>query len=152
MGAEHIRTPHRQATPARPVGAVALSAPRGVQPACNKILARGPPYLAFTVVGILAVAIANAALAGDPGAGRKKAIRCQACHGLDGIAKMPNVPHIGGESEFYLTKQLNAFRTGARQDPQMSLMAKNLTDDDIADLAAYYAQIEITARIPDALR
>jgi cytochrome c553 len=94
----------------------------------------------------------TAALAADPAAGRKKAGRCAACHGLDGIAKVPNAPHIGGESEFYLTKQLKAFRGGERKDPQMSLMAKNLSDDDIADLAAYYSRIEITAKIPDNLR
>jgi cytochrome c553 len=91
-------------------------------------------------------------LAGDPAAGRKKAGRCATCHGLDGIAKIPNAPHIGGESEFYLTKQLKAFRAGERKDPQMSLMAKNLSDEDIADLAAYFSRIELTARIPDNLR
>jgi cytochrome c553 len=93
-----------------------------------------------------------AALAADPATGRKKAGRCAACHGLDGIAKIPNAPHIGGESEFYLIKQLNAFRAGERKDPQMSLMAKNLSDEDIADLAAYYSRIEITAKIPESLR
>jgi cytochrome c553 len=62
------------------------------------------------------------------------------------------VPHIGGESEIYLAKQLKAFRGGERRDPQMSMMAKNLSDADIDDLAAYYARIEITARIPDDLR
>jgi cytochrome c553 len=118
----------------------------------RKTLAHRPLHLAFLILGALAVATAGAAVAGDPAGGRKKAVRCQACHGLDGIAKMPNVPHIAGESELYLTKQLKAFRGGERRDPQMSLMAKNLTDDDIADLAAYYARIEITVRIPDNLR
>jgi cytochrome c553 len=103
-------------------------------------------------LAIAIAAIAGPALAADPAAGRKKAVRCQACHGLDGVAKMPNVPHIAGESEVYLSKQIKAFRSGERKDPQMTLMAKNLSDDDIADLAAYYARIEFTARIPDALR
>jgi cytochrome c553 len=98
------------------------------------------------------LAFGTAAHAADPAAGRKKAARCQACHGLDGIAKMPNAPHIGGESELYLVKQLKAFRAGERKDPQMSLMAKNLSDEDIADLAAYFSRIEITARIPESLR
>jgi cytochrome c553 len=100
----------------------------------------------------IAALLATAAQAADPAAGRKKAARCQSCHGLDGIAKIPNAPHIGGESELYLTKQLNAFRAGERKDPQMSLMAKGLSDEDIADLAAYFSRIEITARIPDNLR
>ena len=111
---------------------------------------RSRRYPAFLVLGLLAaVAPADAA---DPEAGRRLALRCQACHGLDGIAKMPNVPHIAGESELYLAKQLKAFRSGERKDPQMSLMAKNLSDDDIADVAAYYAKIEFTVRIPDKLR
>lgn len=100
----------------------------------------------------LLIAVAGPSWAGDPASGRKKAVRCQACHGLDGVAKMPNVPHIAGESELYLAKQLKAFRGGDRRDPQMSLMAKNLSDEDIADLAAYFARIEITVRVPDNLR
>lgn len=105
---------------------------------------------AFLILGLLAAA--SPALAADPAAGRKLAARCQACHGMDGIAKMPNVPHIAGESEVYLTKQLKAFRDGERKDPQMTLMAKPLTDAQIADLAAYFARIEITARVPETLR
>jgi cytochrome c553 len=107
--------------------------------------------LLFPVAGVLALLVADARAA-DPEAGRKKAARCQVCHGLDGIAKMPNVPHIAGESELYLAKQLRAFRGGERKDPQMTLMAKNLSDEDIADLAAYFSRIEFTARIPEKLR
>jgi cytochrome c553 len=109
-------------------------------------------YLVLPMIGLLASAVAQPTFAADPAAGRKKAARCSACHGLDGVAKMPNVPHIAGESELYLSKQLKAFRGGERKDPQMSMMAKNLSDDDIADIAAYYAKIEFTARIPDTLR
>jgi len=106
----------------------------------------------FLTAALFAISTASTALAADPSAGRKKAARCQACHGLDGVAKMPNVPHIAGESELYLAKQLKAFRGGERRDPQMSLMAKNLSDEDIADLAAYFARIEFTVRVPDNLR
>ena len=105
----------------------------------------------FPITALLTL-LATDAFAADAAAGRKKAVRCQACHGLDGIAKMPNVPHIAGESELYLAKQLKAFRSGERKDPQMTLMAKNLSDEDIADLAAYYAKIEFTAKVPDNLR
>jgi cytochrome c553 len=70
---------------------------------------------ASVLMAVLLAAAAPQAFAGDPAAGRKKAARCQSCHGLDGIAKIPNAPHIGGESEFYLTKQLNAFRAGERR-------------------------------------
>lgn len=89
-----------------------------------------------------------AAAAGDIEAGRAKARQCRACHGLDGIGRMPNVPHIAGESEMYLVKQLRAFRSGAREDPQMGVIARDLDDADIADLAAWYAAIEISVDVP----
>jgi cytochrome c553 len=51
---------------------------------------------------------------GDPQAGRKKAGMCRTCHGLDGFARIPIAPHIGGEPAGYLEKQLTAFRAGTR--------------------------------------
>lgn len=96
-----------------------------------------------------AVALGDAAAAGDPVAGRALAKRCAPCHGIDGIAKQPHVPHIAGESVIYLTKQLKAFRSGERQNEQMSLMAQPLTDEEIADLVAWYTSIEITAKLPE---
>jgi cytochrome c553 len=86
--------------------------------------------------------------AGDPDAGRLKARQCQVCHGYDGIGRNPEVPNIAGESVFYLTKQLRAFRSGERVHPQMSIVAKGLTDADIDDLAAYYASIKFTVEPP----
>ena len=107
--------------------------------------------------GILSVVLFAAVLAvtygaqagGDRAAGREKAKLCRACHGLDGVGKMPNIPNIGGESDFYLTKQLKAFRKGDRHDEQMAIIARDLSDQDIADLAAYYASIEFTVKVPD---
>lgn len=107
--------------------------------------------LLFPMAALLAL-IATDVRAADATEGRKKAARCVACHGMDGNAKMPNVPHIAGESELYLSKQLKAFRGGERKDPQMTLMAKNLSDEDIADLAAYFSRIEFTAKIPEKLK
>jgi cytochrome c553 len=89
------------------------------------------------------------ARAADAAAGRTKAKSCQTCHGIDGIGKMPTVPNIGGESEIYLMKQLKAFRAGERQDPQMSIIAKPLTDEEIADLAAWYASIKVSVTVPE---
>ena len=85
----------------------------------------------------------------DPIAGRQKAQVCQVCHGFDGIGTNPEVPNIGGESELYLMKQLEAFRNGERQHQQMSIIASGLSDEDIRDLADYYAAIEITATVPE---
>lgn len=101
---------------------------------------------------LVALGVSTAAppvLAADAAAGRAKAKACQACHGIDGVSKQAHVPHIAGESEIYLIKQLKAFREGERNDPQMSIMAKPLSDDDIANLAAWYSSIKITVTVPE---
>jgi cytochrome c553 len=58
------------------------------------------------------------------------------------------VPNIGGQSAQYLTKALQDFRDGRREDPQMSIMSGNLSDADIADLAAWYASIRASYEMP----
>lgn len=85
---------------------------------------------------------------GDAANGRKLAQACQTCHGIDGVGRMPNVPNIGGENEFYLTKQLKAFRAGERKDEVMSIVAESLTDAAIADLTAWYASIAFSVTVP----
>jgi cytochrome c553 len=93
--------------------------------------------------------VANApAGAGDVATGRRKALACQTCHGLDGLSKLPEAPHIAGQPERYLVKSLEEYRKGERKDEMMTLVAKGLSDQDIADLAAYYGAIEITATPP----
>ena len=82
--------------------------------------------------------------AGDAKAGRAKAMMCQACHGLDGLAKTPDAPNIAGQTEPYLVAQLQAFKSGARKNDAMSVVAPSLSDKDIEDLAAYFAAIEIS--------
>ena len=91
---------------------------------------------------------APAALAANPKAGKIKAAACQTCHGLNGIAKIPIAPHIAGESQLYLATQLKAFRSGKRQHEIMSVIAEQLSDEDISDLSAWYSSIEITATMP----
>ncbi|HEX7075194.1 MAG TPA: cytochrome c [Hyphomicrobiaceae bacterium] len=80
--------------------------------------------------------------AGDAEAGRQKALRCQTCHGLDGVARIPDAPHIGGQNEFYLINSLKAYKTGLRQNDMMNLIVSDLSDQDIADLAAYFASLD----------
>jgi len=60
------------------------------------------------------------------------------CHGANGIASAPDAPNLAGQNEGYLAAQLTAFHTGDRKNEIMSMMAKPLTDADIANLAAYY--------------
>ena len=86
---------------------------------------------------------AGAASAGDVKAGRSKALACQACHGLDGISQVPDAPNIAGQTEAYLATQLRAFKSGDRKSEPMKLVASTLTDQDIDNLAAYFAAIEI---------
>ena len=91
---------------------------------------------------------AAALAAGDVKAGRQKALQCQACHGLDGTAKMPEAPNLAGQSEAYLVKSLKDYRGGARKNEIMSIVAQSLKDEDIADLAAYFAAIPVTVGEP----
>lgn len=88
--------------------------------------------------------------AADIQAGRQLAsAQCQTCHGIDGIAKMPVAPHLAGESEIYLQTQLKAFRSGKRESEMMSVVAKNLSDEDIANVAAWYSAVKISAEMPE---
>jgi cytochrome c553 len=103
------------------------------------------------VVALLFAVLAagsQAAQAGDPKAGRKKAAACQTCHGFDGVARIPNAPHIAGEAALYLETRLTEYRSGKRRHEMMSIIAAELSDQDISDLAAWYASIEITAKMP----
>ena len=96
----------------------------------------------------LVLALATPVHAADPAAGREKAQQCQTCHGIDGVGKLPDVPNIGGESDVYLTAQLEHFRSGERKHEQMSIIAEGLSDEDIADIAAWYASIQFSVTLP----
>lgn len=85
---------------------------------------------------------------GDPAAGRKKAGMCRTCHGLDGVAKIPIAPNIGGESAGYIARQLVAFREGERTHEMMSVVTKGLDDQAIADLAAWFSSHKASAELP----
>ncbi|MGK8233992.1 Cytochrome c4 [Roseovarius sp. EC-HK134] len=95
------------------------------------------------ILGLGGVFLAQIAMAegltGDPEAGRKLAGQCRTCHGIEGMAKMPIVPHIGGENPAYIEHQLTAFREGRRVHEMMSVVAASLSDQAIADLAAWYS-------------
>ena len=103
-------------------------------------------HAALIALGI--VSSATPASAGDATAGRRKALQCQTCHGLDGLSKLPDAPHLSGQPETYLVKSMNDYRQGARKHDMMTLVVKDLTDEDVADLAAYYAAIEISVKQP----
>ncbi len=102
-------------------------------------------------LGALAVMIAfpSPAIPGDPAAGKVKTRACLTCHGVDGIGRLPSAPNLAGQNEWYLAKQLSDYRAGKRTHQVMSIIAKNLSDEDIDDLAAWYASIKITVKLPD---
>jgi cytochrome c553 len=77
----------------------------------------------------------------DIQAGKVAAVQCQACHGKDGIGITPQTPNLAGQKELYLSTQLVAYRSGSRKNSIMSPLAKPLSDEDIANLAAYFASL-----------
>lgn len=99
-------------------------------------------------LGLGGLLLAGAAPAQDAEAGRKVAGMCRTCHGLDGVAVMPVAPSIGGEPASYIAAQLEAFRSGARVNQMMSLVAAGLSDRQIADVAAWYAAQAVKAVPP----
>jgi cytochrome c553 len=106
----------------------------------------GTLIIALVGIGLNGVGISQAA--GDAKAGRQKALQCQTCHGLDGQAKLPEAPNLAGQNAVYLTIALNDYRSGARKNDMMSLVAPTLKDQDIADLAAYYSSLEVSIKMP----
>ena len=104
--------------------------------------------LAFTLC-LGGIILAGAGQAQDAEAGRKVAGMCRTCHGLDGVARIPIAPHIGGESAKYLSRQLTAFRDGTREHEMMSIVARSLTDTQIDDVSAWYASHVATAEVTD---
>ena len=76
---------------------------------------------------------------GNAEAGKAKAVVCSACHGVDGNSVNPLWPKLAGQHEAYLAKQIRAFRDGVRVDPTMAPMVSILKEEDIDDIAAFYA-------------
>jgi cytochrome c553 len=97
----------------------------------KKILSAVIVYLSFA-------GFAHAA--GNADAGQQKAVQCAGCHGADGSTpNLPNAPKLAGQHAGYLANQLAAFKSDARKDPSMKPMTASLTEQDMADLAAFYA-------------
>ena len=97
---------------------------------------------------LAATLVPLSAQAGDAAAGKKRATACQTCHGMDGLSKLPEAPNLAGQPEPYLVKALDEFRKGTRKNEMMSIVAQSLSDADVANLAAYYSAIAITAKPP----
>jgi cytochrome c553 len=101
-------------------------------------------------MGTLVLALAlmvqiGAAVAADGAAGERRAAQCAPCHGVDGIGRQPMYPNLAGQKEAYIVKQLWAFKRGGRKDPSMAMQVRQLSAQDIEDLAAYYANLDCRA-------
>jgi cytochrome c553 len=92
-----------------------------------------------------ALALAAAAHAGDPAAGKEKAKVCAACHGENGVSQVPDFPKLAGQYNDYLVRALNDYKAGVRKNPIMAGQVTNLKKEDIADLAAYYSSQQALA-------
>jgi cytochrome c553 len=105
--------------------------------------------LVFGACLAVCFAAQDRAEAGDAKAGRAKVESvCAVCHGLDGVAKIPEAPNLAGQSENYLIEQITAFQSGERKNEMMSVVVQDLSETDIENLAAYYSGIEISVKAP----
>ncbi|MEW6646129.1 MAG: c-type cytochrome [Pseudomonadota bacterium] len=93
----------------------------------------------LAIAALLLGALGSAHAAGSASAGQGKAAVCAACHGMDGNSMVPMWPTLAGQHEQYLTKQLMDFKSGARKDDTMTGMAAPLSEQDVADLAAWFS-------------
>jgi cytochrome c553 len=107
-----------------------------------------------TVLQVLSVfgamtLLSSQTLAGDADAGAARAATCAACHGQDGNSANPQWPSIAGQNESYLVATLQAFKDGTRSDMLMGAQAAALSEQDMADLATYFASQTPARRTAD---
>ncbi|KFA97256.1 c-type cytochrome [Vibrio mediterranei] len=99
------------------------------------------------VIGAVLAAglLSGTAMAADIEAGKAKAAICAACHGTDGIAVIPGYPNLKGQNEQYLATSIKAYKNKERTGGLAAVMqaqASMLSDEDIANVAAYYASLK----------
>jgi len=87
--------------------------------------------------------------AGDAKAGQAKAAMCGACHGADGNSAAPNFPKLAGQGERYLLKQMNDIKSGNRNILEMTGLLTNMSEQDMADIAAYFASQSMSVGAAD---
>ena len=96
-------------------------------------------FVFTTTLLVATLAAGSVAFGADVEAGRRKSELCGACHGPDGNAMIPGTPSLAGQPTFFTHWQLIKYRDGRRKDELMSGFAAELSDEDMADLAAFYA-------------
>jgi cytochrome c553 len=91
--------------------------------------------ISLMVIGLMAMPV----YAGDAAKGKEKSAPCAACHGATGISAAPVFPNLAGQKEEYLKAQMKAFKDGTRKNDMMAPMVAGLSDEDIDNLAAFFA-------------
>ena len=114
--------------------------PNAAQPSAPTIARIG--FALLLTLSAMVVHAQNAAT------GKALAGACATCHGPTGLSQLPNAPHLAGQPAIYLAEQLKAYRSGKRPHEVMAIIAKPLTDQEIADLSAWYASIQISVTVP----
>ena len=87
----------------------------------------------------MSVIVGPAAIAADANNGKALAVTCLACHGEKGNSLVPSFPNIAGQTQQYLAKQLREIQSGARAVPTMAGLLDAMSEQDLEDIAAYYA-------------
>jgi len=104
--------------------------------------------LAATALLPLAAAAQTPPVPGDPNKGAQKVAMCQGCHGIVGwrtaYPEVYRVPKLSGQSPAYIVAALKEYKSGDRGHPTMRAIAASLSDDDMANLAAYFALTPLT--------
>jgi cytochrome c553 len=106
----------------------------------------------FSAIVLASLALTHTSVAlgeGSAEAGKAKSAVCAACHGMDGNSINPEWPSLAGQHAEYIVVQLTAFQSGERQNVLMTPQAMNLSDEDKADLAAYYSSQSLTPKEAD---
>jgi cytochrome c553 len=108
--------------------------------------------LSAVVLASALSAITTAQAAGNAEAGKAKSAVCAACHGAEGISTLSVNPNLAGQVPGYIATQLKAFKSGERIDAIMAGQAAGLSDEDMADLDAYYASMQpnVTVQLTEA--
>jgi len=105
------------------------------------VIKNGGVVFSISILVLFSMLLMNTAISaqGDIKAGSEKARACQVCHGKGGKSTNPTYPILAGQHAKYIIKQLKAFKAGVRKDPIMNGMASTLSEQDMEDVAAFFA-------------
>lgn len=98
--------------------------------------------IAGAVVAACTLFISTGASAADIEKGKAKTATCVGCHGINGISIVPTFPNLAGQKAAYTAAQLKAFKNKTRPSAAMYPMVQGLSDEDIANIAAYYESLK----------